>query len=152
MPMYSFHCSSCDAVESVLQLMSEYTGEYPCEECSGVAVRSYEEGAPTMKATALDKHGRAEKSGSWHKGFSKKFMEENIEAAKEAIEFKTGVNPYSKRTMDMEAMADAGILRRTDRKTAEARIRNGQKIAGEVAKAMTETEKNSNHLGKRADG
>ena len=145
MPTYSYYCKKCDRNFEELRSYEEREKKLSCVHC-GKRQCPY-----TVDLSKSDNQsGVIFKGGGtpkfYHTGESRaksehRWMENQIDATKEALQFKKGASPYTKRTLDNEALEKAGIAKRVTGEEKKARKKTAHKrnlVAAEAAsKEMT---------------
>jgi len=132
MPTYMYYCKKCDANFDNISSYEKMKKELTCPECSKRRCpRSYDMSkCRGPKAGVLVKGGGTPKF--YHTGEARaksehRWMENQIDATKEALQFKKGASPYSSYKLNNEALEKSGVAKRVTGDEAKDRKKTAHK-------------------------
>tara|TARA_R100000458_G_scaffold17345_3_gene15032 strand:- start:13506 stop:13955 length:450 start_codon:yes stop_codon:yes gene_type:complete len=137
MPLYSYHCKSCDEVFEDLVSGSKYKEPQECPKCGKLSERTaYGQKINAHGLGLTDGRGEGDKARTEHR-----WMEQEIKNTGKALEGKSGVSPYTNYQINHEVAVKQGLAKKVDSKKARVRQKSSEKLTQTIAKAMSDTDR-----------
>jgi len=137
MPMYNYYCESCNETFEELVSMEYYKEPQEHDDCGNLCSRTAEGQEIVAHGIGLTAgRGDGDKARTDHR-----WMEQEIENTKKAVEGKSGVSPYTNYKINHDVAVEQGLAKKVDPKTAKVRRDSSEKLTQQVATKMSDKDR-----------
>jgi putative FmdB family regulatory protein len=137
MPFYNYYCEPCEEVFNDLVSGENYQDPQECPSCGKLSER-------TARGQKIVAHGIGLTEGRGDDDKARtdhRWMEDEIENTKKAIEGKSGVSPYTNFQINHDVAVEQGLAKKVSPKKSKERDNTSKERMKTIAKGLSETDK-----------
>ena len=137
MPMYNYDCTSCGIIFEELVSIDYYKEPQEHDDCGNLCER-------TAEGQGIYAHGIGLTSGRGDGDKAKmdhRWMEDEIENTKAAVEGKSGISPYTNYIINHDEAVKQGKAKKVSPEKAKIRRESSKKLTQKTASSMSKEHK-----------